>query len=65
MQLYTANMMDGDVPFKGGVEQRVHTAFAAETQFAPDSPNQPSFPSCVLRKGDIYDYTTEFRFKVV
>lgn len=65
MQLYTANMMDGDVPFKGGVEQRVHTAFAVETQFAPDSPNQPSFPSCVLRKGDIYDYTTEFRFKVV
>ena len=65
MQLYTANMMDGDVPFKGGVPQRVHTAFAMETQFAPNSPNIPEFPSCVLRQGDIYDYTTEFRFKIV
>lgn len=65
MQLYTANMMAGKVPFKGGVAQKPHTAFCMETQFAPDSPNQPDFPSCILRAGDIYDYTTEFRFGVV
>jgi aldose 1-epimerase len=65
MQLYTANMMTGSVPFKGGIAQKPHTAFCMETQFAPDSPNQPDFPSCVLHAGDIYDYTTEFRFGVV
>ena len=65
MQLYTANFMDGDVAFKGGIPQKPHTAFCLETQYAPDSPNQPDFPSCVLHEGDIYDFTTEFRFKIV
>lgn len=65
MQFYTANMMTGKVPFKGGIPQKPHTAFCLETQFAPDSPNQPDFPSCILRAGDIYDYTTEFRFGVI
>jgi aldose 1-epimerase len=65
MQLYTSNMMNGAVPFKGGIQQKPHTAFCMETQFAPDSPNQPDFPSCTLHAGDIYDYTTEFRFGVI
>lgn len=65
MQLYTSNMMNGDVAFKGGIKQTPHTAFCMETQFFPDSPNHDNFPSCILHAGDMYDYTTEFRFKVV
>ena len=65
VQIYTANFMNGSVPFKDGVPQRPHHAVCMETQFAPDSPNQPGFPSCVLCPGDRYHYTTEFRFKTL
>lgn len=64
IQLYTANFMSWDVPFKGGIKQQPHTAICLETQFVPDSPNHPEFPSTVLRAGEVYDYTTVFRFGV-
>jgi aldose 1-epimerase len=34
-----------------------------ETQFCPDSPNRPEFPSCVLREGEEYRHTTVFSFE--
>lgn len=37
---------------------------ALETQHAPDSPNQPQFPSTVLRPGDLFTSKTLFRFGV-
>lgn len=64
VQLYTANMMDSPVPFKGGVKQVPHTAFCLETQFPPDSPNRPEFPSPVLKAGEKYDRTTVFSFRI-
>src|SRR3712207_8744332 len=36
--------------------------FCLETQHLPDSPNQPDFPSTVLRPGEEYATTTTFRF---
>ncbi len=36
-----------------------------ETQGFPDAPNQPAFPSAVLRPGETFAATTEFRFSVV
>ena len=38
------------------------SCIALETQHAPDSPNQPRFPSTVLRPGDLFVSTTVFRF---
>ena len=35
---------------------------ALETQHFPDSPNQPAFPSTVLRPGQTYRSTTALRF---
>jgi aldose 1-epimerase len=35
---------------------------ALETQHAPDSPNRPSFPTTILRPGDVFGSTTLFRF---
>jgi aldose 1-epimerase len=35
-----------------------------EAQHFPDSPNQPSFPSAVLRPGQTYRQTTVYRFTV-
>lgn len=62
VQLYTANSMDET--FKGGVRLGRHSAFCLETQFYPDTPNQPEFPGCVFRAGEAYDFTTTYAFSV-
>jgi len=59
VQLYTGNFLDGD-PANGGNEQ--HTAFCLETQHYPDSPNQPEFPTSVLRPGETYHEVTVHKF---
>jgi aldose 1-epimerase len=33
-----------------------------ETQKFPDSPNQPDFPSCVLRAGEVYQHRSVYQF---
>ena len=38
--------------------------FALETQHFPDSPNHDNFPSTVLRKGEVYETTTIYKFGV-
>lgn len=40
------------------------TGVALETQHFPNSPNQPNFPSTLLRPGEEYRHTTVFRFSV-
>ena len=39
-----------------------YAGVALETQHFPDSPNQPAFPSTVLRAGDTYQTTTVYAF---
>ena len=39
--------------------------YCLETQHFPDSVNHPHFPSTILRPGDTFRSTTEFRFRVV
>lgn len=62
MQLYTGNFLDGKLAGIGGVTYRQHSAFCLETQHFPDSPNQPAFPSTVLKPGGTYRSTTVYRF---
>ncbi|NLB16293.1 MAG: galactose mutarotase [Clostridiales bacterium] len=64
IQIYNGVMMDGAVPFRGGVPQRLFHAIALETQVWPDAANQPDFPSAVLRMGEKYDTTTTYVFGV-
>lgn len=64
LQLYTACVMDGPVPFKGGVPQRPLHALCLETQYAPDTPNRPYMPSCILRAGEHMRHETVFKFGV-
>jgi aldose 1-epimerase len=56
MQVYTGNGL-GNAPFPrwGGI--------ALETQHFPNSPNEPSFPSTVLRPGETFRSSTEFVLK--
>ena len=63
MQIYAANCIDeSESPFKNGVAQKKRCAICLETQHAPDSPNHKDFPSCELDIGELYDYTTVFKF---
>jgi aldose 1-epimerase len=62
IQLYTGNFLDGSVVGKGGKAYRKHFGFCLETQHFPDSPNQPNFPTTVLRPGQTFRSTTVHHF---
>jgi aldose 1-epimerase len=64
VQLYTGNFLDGSLTGKGGEVYRRRCALCLETQHFPDSPNQPQFPTTVLRPGAEYRSTTIYRFSV-
>jgi len=63
IQFYTANYLDGSLTGKDGKVYQQRYAFCLETQHFPDSPNQPSFPTTVLRKGQRYHTLTIHKFK--
>lgn len=61
VQMYTA------IHWKGSMKGRegplvASTAFAIEPQNVADAPNHPSFPSSILRPGEIYRNHMEWRF---
>lgn len=62
IQFYTGNFLDGKQTGKSGVPYKQHYAFCLETQHYPDSPNQPSFPSTIVKPGETYRQTTVYRF---
>lgn len=61
MQLYTGNGLNGEIGRNGNPMNR-QTGFCLETQFCPDSPNKPQFPSCVLKKDAEYHHVTVYEF---
>lgn len=62
IQFYGGNFLDGTATGKGGVAYAHRTALCLETEGFPDSPNQPSFPSPVLRPGETYRHTMIHKF---
>ncbi len=64
VQFYTGNFLDGSLTGKGGVGYGKHAGFCLETQHFPDSPNQPKFPSTILKPGETYHTTTSYTFGV-
>ena len=63
-QFYSGNFLDGSITGKGGQVYHQRTGFCLEPQHFPDSPNQPAFPSTVLRPGEIYTNTISYKFSV-
>ena len=51
IQFYAGNFLDGTLIGTSGRTYRQGDGFALETQHYPDSPNQESFPTTVLRPG--------------
>ncbi|MEB8343638.1 aldose epimerase family protein [Streptomyces endophyticus] len=64
LQFYSGNFLDGTLVGQSGRTYRQGDGLALETQHFPDSPNQPSFPSTVLRPGETYRTTTVHSFGV-
>jgi aldose 1-epimerase len=62
VQFYSGNFLNGTEIGKGGAVYQRRTGFCLETQHFPDSPNQPNFPSCILRPVAVYESTTVYRF---
>jgi len=65
LQFYSGNFLDGSITGKGGKIYARRSGLCLETQHFPDSPNQPSFPSTVLKPGETHKTTTVFRFSTV
>jgi aldose 1-epimerase len=57
IQFYSGNFLEKPFLYRG--------ALCLETQFFPDSPNQPGFPSCILNPGETYRQTTVHRFSTL
>jgi aldose 1-epimerase len=64
LQFYTGNFLDGTLTGKNGKVYKKHFGFCMETQHFPDSPNQPSFPSTILRPGEKYTHSMSYKFLV-
>ena len=61
VQFYAGNFLKGDIG-KAGKPMIRRSGFCLETQFYPDSPNKPQFPSCLYEAGEEYKTTTIFKF---
>ena len=65
IQLYSGNHLAAGGPVgKHGQPYARRSGLALETQHFPDSPNQPAFPSTILRPGEEFTSRTIFRFGV-
>lgn len=64
VQFYSGNFLDGTATGKSGRAYGRRSGFCLETQHFPDSPNKPSFPSTILRRGQEYRSRTVFTFGV-
>ena len=62
MQFYSGNFLDGSITGKNKRAYQQRFGFCLETQHFPDSPNQPQFPSTIVRPGNEYRSRTVFKF---
>jgi aldose 1-epimerase len=64
MQFYSGNFLNGSIVGKGGTPYEKNCACCFETQHFPDSPNQPDFPTTVLKPGEQFEQIAAFKFSV-
>ena len=63
VQFYSGNFLDGSLAGKGRAYTH-RSGFCLEPQHFPDSPNQPTFPTTILRPGERYMTESRFKFSV-
>lgn len=62
LQLYSGNFLDGEHG-KGGRVYAKRYGVCLETQAFPNAVNEADFPSCILKKDQVFRSVTEFRFE--
>ena len=62
VQVYTGNWLAGCPEGKNGHVYGENDGIAIECQNYPDAPNQPDFPNCVLRPGEVYEQAIIYVF---
>jgi aldose 1-epimerase len=62
VQFYCGNFLDGRLSGKAGKSYIKRGGFCLEPQHFPDSPNQPNFPSTILKRGQAYQKETIYKF---
>ncbi len=64
MQFYAGFHLNGTITGKGGVRYGKHAGLCMETERLPDTPNKPTFASCVLRPGERYVHRMVHEFDI-
>ncbi|MES2648479.1 MAG: aldose epimerase family protein [Bacteroidota bacterium] len=65
IQFYGGNFLTGkENDGKHGHSYGYRSALCLETQHFPDAPNQPNFPSTILKPGETYTTSTTYKFSV-
>jgi aldose 1-epimerase len=64
IQFYSGNFLDGTSLGKSATPYGQRSGLCLETQHYPDSPNQPAFPTTVLRPGETLHSVTTWQFAV-
>lgn len=62
VQVYTANFLTENDSYKNDAKYGKHHGICLETQYFPNAINIPHFVSPILKKGETYSTTTEYKF---
>ncbi|MBR3767435.1 MAG: galactose mutarotase [Clostridia bacterium] len=63
VQFYAGNFLKG-IKGKDGVPMEKRSGFCLETQYYPDTPHNPDFPSCFYKSTEKYVSETVYQFSV-
>ena len=64
IQVYTTQQLPEGTKGRAGFTYGPYSAVCLEAQKYPDAPNQPSFPSAILREGETFMATIIYRFRL-
>jgi aldose 1-epimerase len=64
VHFYSGNFLDGSIAGKSGRRYGHRGTFYLGAQHFPDAPNQPTFPSTILRLSEVFRSTNLYRFSV-
>jgi len=64
LQFYSGNFLDGKFTNHDDKAIKKHTALCLETQHFPNSPNQPKFPTTLLKAGENYHTITKYKLSI-
>ncbi|MGE0088061.1 MAG: aldose epimerase family protein [Bacteroidales bacterium] len=62
LQVFTSNFGTENIFGKNGHYIKSRSGVAVEPQYFPDSPNQPKFPSAILKPNEVYNHKTIYKF---